>query len=252
MVVKPSELSVQKKLFNKLESIHTESFYINYQNYWNKNILDSVFHKRNSFVLDCGCGIGKMLTTLSQSYDRVYGLDLSADMIGANSKDKENVKLVRGDMQGMGFKDESFDLVICKGSLHHLAAPAEAIGEIHRILKKGGLFIISEPCRDNAIWRAIGCLYVNISKNFSSQHCVFNLSSLKEMLRQNSFEVQRICRFGFLGFPLCGIAHQFPLMKFIPFSDFFSRILISIDDIFVKLPLIKNFSWHIIIHSRKV
>lgn len=251
-MAKLNELDLHKNLVDKYEAIAKKQFYLVYQNYWNGIIFKSTPENRDSFVLDCGCGIGRMLRFLSHRYNHVYGVDVSVDMLKTVYKNKRNITVIASDAQGMGFKDKSFDMVICKGSLHHLNYPDKAIKEISRILKKDGFLIVSEPCRDNIIWRKMGLLYVKFSKRFSNHHRLFYSKTLKRMMAQNGFEIQKIRYLGFIAFPLCGIAHQFPIMKFIPFNCVFTKILIKIDEIFMKMPLVKEFYWHIIIYSRKI
>lgn len=254
---KSNELKIHKKLADKYKAISKESFYLVYQNYWNNILLEGVSKDCNSLVLDCGCGIGRMLNFLCHRYNYVYGMDLSKDMLKVAYQDQENIKrgnikLVISDMQQIGLKNESFDIVICKSSLHHLPEINKTIKEIYRILKKGGTLVISEPCRDNIIWRKIGLIYVKLSRRFSSHHRIFDSKALKEIMTQNGFKIKKIQHFGFIAFPLCAIAHLFPLMKFVLFNLFFAKILIKIDEKVIKIPLIKKFYWHIIIHSKKI
>jgi SAM-dependent methyltransferase len=47
--------------------------------------------------------------------------------------------------ENLPFNDSEFDLVIAKDSLHHFKDPLKGLGEIQRVLKSGGKFIVSEP-----------------------------------------------------------------------------------------------------------
>ena len=44
------------------------------------------------------------------------------------------------------FEDGSFDMVITRYALHHFPDISHSIGEVSRVLKKGGRFFISDPC----------------------------------------------------------------------------------------------------------
>jgi ubiquinone/menaquinone biosynthesis C-methylase UbiE len=249
---KDNELDVQKKLVNKYKAISKQEFYRLYQKYWDSVILAPLPKQGHISVLDCGCGTGKMLQTLLNIYNHVYGIDLCIDMLKVIEGYKEKVKVVTGNIQEMGFKNNTFDIVICKGSLHHLTNPEDAIKEIWRVLKKNGLFILSEPCRDNVFWHNVGVAYTKLSRNFSNHHHLFYSNLLKKIIMNNGFTIQRIQYFGFVGFPLCGIAYQLPIMKFIPFNYTLCKILIRLDKSFSKIPLLRRFNWHIIIHSKKI
>jgi ubiquinone/menaquinone biosynthesis C-methylase UbiE len=59
---------------------------------------------------------------------------------------------VAGVAQDIAFADASFDLALMLKSLHHvpLDAMAQALGEVARVLRPGGLLYVSEPVYDGA------------------------------------------------------------------------------------------------------
>ena len=58
-------------------------------------------------------------------------------------------KVVRGDATEIPLPSESFDVVTCQTVLMHLAQPADALREMLRILRPGGLLVCVEP---NNLW----------------------------------------------------------------------------------------------------
>jgi SAM-dependent methyltransferase len=60
------------------------------------------------------------------------------------------------DSQQLPYKINSFDIVIAKDSLHHFKDPYKSLNEIHRVLKPGGIFIVSEP-----YWSLLGRFIFN-------------------------------------------------------------------------------------------
>ncbi|HXG08813.1 MAG TPA: class I SAM-dependent methyltransferase [Gemmataceae bacterium] len=50
-----------------------------------------------------------------------------------------------GDIHHMPLADDSFDCVFCTGTLEHVSDPWQAVREIHRVLKPGGLVHIDVP-----------------------------------------------------------------------------------------------------------
>ena len=58
---------------------------------------------------------------------------------------EKNEPTIMGDSHILPFRDETFDLVISKDSLEHFYRPWDAIREVHRVIKRGGLFIIWVP-----------------------------------------------------------------------------------------------------------
>lgn len=79
-------------------------------------------------VLDLGCGDGRYRDLFVESGNRFIGLDISIDH--------------RPEIQGVGyslpFRDEVFDYIICDGVLEHVYDPFRVVGEVYRVLKKGG------------------------------------------------------------------------------------------------------------------
>jgi SAM-dependent methyltransferase len=52
----------------------------------------------------------------------------------------------------MPFKDESFDLVVCLGVLHHIADVTTVVKELYRCLSRGGCLLLREPIVSMGDW----------------------------------------------------------------------------------------------------
>ncbi len=250
--MKSAETEIQKNLAGRYRSLGRREFYLRYQDYWNSLLLENAPDNPEAPVLECGSGSGLLLSRLSRDYQRVFGLDLSSEMIKIARKTAPAAHLLAGHAQKMGLKNSVFDLVICKGSLHHLEEPAKALKEIHRILKPGGLLILSEPCRDNLLWRTLGRAATVLSSGFSGSHQVFESRELKMELKEAGFRVGYKRRFGLAGFALCAMAHHFPLMRFIPGNHLLSGLLIRLDEVLADRFPTRSLAWHIIIRAEKL
>jgi len=103
----------------------------------------------NSFakILDVGCGPTsyKFFKSLYKNY---VGLDwiVPADIIQDLNKNPR-----------LGFTDNYFDVIICTEVLEHLFYPDKVILELKRVLRTGGIAIISLP-NEQEIWQRIGML----------------------------------------------------------------------------------------------
>ena len=71
-------------------------------------------------VLDLGCGTGFFLAELDAKHPGAVGLDISHDMLRVSEQYIPGARLVTGDAERLPFQPGAFDVVFCKGSLHHV------------------------------------------------------------------------------------------------------------------------------------
>ncbi len=97
-------------------------------------------------LLDVGCGTGYLFELLlARRKAEYHGLDLSPEMLKvAESKFDGCVALVEGAADCLPYGDNSFDVVTCIQSFHHYPDPDKAMQEAFRVLKPGGLYILSD------------------------------------------------------------------------------------------------------------
>ncbi|HXV39113.1 MAG TPA: class I SAM-dependent methyltransferase [Nitrosopumilaceae archaeon] len=102
--------------------------------------------KEGNSVLDAGSGFGNMSKTalkLCNNNLQITLYDPLTPMLKNTKKFFEkSPDLASGVFEHMPFQDEKFDAVICGYSLRDAISLKTAISEIHRVLKKGGRFII--------------------------------------------------------------------------------------------------------------
>jgi ubiquinone/menaquinone biosynthesis C-methylase UbiE len=108
-------------------------------------------------ILDIGCGTGQFPELLFQSIPgaKVWGLDLVRGMLeGGNGRwmnYQNRVMPVQGDSEKLPFGDGTFDILTCANSFHHYPNQAQAIREMSRVLKPGGVLMLIDGYRD-ALW----------------------------------------------------------------------------------------------------
>jgi SAM-dependent methyltransferase len=96
-------------------------------------------------VLDAGCGTGALLERLSQDpEEEVYGVDFSRDAL-AFSRQRGQSRLVQGDLTALPFASDSFDLVTALDVVEHVERDVDALREICRVLRPGGVLLVSVP-----------------------------------------------------------------------------------------------------------
>ncbi|MCH7969330.1 MAG: class I SAM-dependent methyltransferase [Thaumarchaeota archaeon] len=97
-------------------------------------------------ILDAGSGFGNMSKTASKLCNENLSITLYdplVPMLKNTSKFfQSNLDLFCGVFEHIPFKDEQFDAVLCGYSLRDAINLRIAISEIHRVLRKGGRFVI--------------------------------------------------------------------------------------------------------------
>jgi SAM-dependent methyltransferase len=79
----------------------------------------------------------------------IVAYDLTMSMLKqverlASDKGVSNVITQQGDVHAMPFADGTFDLIVSRYSAHHWSNPTSALREIHRVLKPGRHFLLSD------------------------------------------------------------------------------------------------------------
>ena len=101
-------------------------------------------------VLDVGCGPGVMTEVVLERGGTFEGVDLSPEMVN-EAREKfghlPNVSFRVGNIEAIGAEDNSYDQLICMAVTEYLQTPDRALREIARVLKPGGIAIVTTPKR---------------------------------------------------------------------------------------------------------
>jgi len=119
-------------------------------------------------VIDLGCGTGAFTKRFREIYGNdknFFGLDISEKSISLATKLAPGVHFCTGDIEQCCFKDQSFDIVLFSGVLHHFTDFEPCLLEGYRILKNNGCVLSYDPNIKNPfMW-----LYRHPSSPFFSQ-----------------------------------------------------------------------------------
>ena len=110
-------------------------------------------------ILDAGSGFGNMSKTASKLCDDKISITLYDPLVpmlkNTGTFFEKTPDMSCGVFEHIPFKEEEFDAVLCGYSLRDAINLRIAISEIHRVLKKGGRFVIVDLGKpDNAFYRA--------------------------------------------------------------------------------------------------
>jgi len=94
-------------------------------------------------VLDVGCSGGFFLQELGEAFDR-YGIEIDKNAVEYARKNYSfGQNVINIDLMEAPFSNETFDLIIMRGTIEHLHAPNVAVKKVAQLLKKGGFFYIA-------------------------------------------------------------------------------------------------------------
>ncbi len=170
--------------------------------YFSKNpILKFIFRQRiidairlagdvsNKKIIDVGCGAGILSYNLAMNNGKVVGFDIhkgNLRKIRSIYNDYIYFYLINGNVIRIPFKSHSFDVLFALDVLEHIKDIDTVLAEIKRILKTGGLLVVSIP-NENALYK----LGRRIAR-FNAPSHVSNADELIYRLNSNFNQVKKI------------------------------------------------------------
>ena len=102
--------------------------------------------------LDIGSGRGTDVLRLAEEVGETgfaYGVDISDGMLKKAAKNAkklgvENVKFIKSSIEVIPLEDKSVNLIISNCTINHATDKKAVWSEIHRVLKNGGRFVVSD------------------------------------------------------------------------------------------------------------
>jgi 2-polyprenyl-3-methyl-5-hydroxy-6-metoxy-1,4-benzoquinol methylase len=136
--------------------------------YWGDaraEMMEIIGDVRGLSVLDYGCGSGQLGMYLAMQGAKVSGFDLSPNGVEvanwASSKYGLNCSFRALDAEEIDYPDDSFDLIVGFGVLHHVIKYPKAAAQMARVLKPGARAIFHETLWDNPL--------INFARRFTME-----------------------------------------------------------------------------------
>ena len=144
-------------------------------------------------VLDVGYNVSTLHWELKKKFD-VVGIDIYI------KKPEKNV--LKADAQALPFKQQSFDSVLAGELIEHLEKPESFIQESSRVLKKGGVIIITTPNVKSLVNR------VSKSYHAPAHISLFSKSELEALLEKYKLRIKMYTLFPYTAESSEGSKHK--------------------------------------------
>jgi ubiquinone/menaquinone biosynthesis C-methylase UbiE len=145
-------------------------------------------------VLEIGCGTGSTAIAHAPYVGHMRASDLSPRMIEiarekAKAEGVDNVTFEASSVEGLDVPDASIDVVMAHNILHLLDNWEQAIADIHRMLKPGGVFVSSTACIGDMMLPLRLIVPVGRFLRLFPLVKVFSVADLKARLEGAGFEI---------------------------------------------------------------
>ena len=177
-----------------------------YEDFWGQRYLDSLHklmldliaaeapHLNPAAILDVGCGTGRLLRRVAARWPaaQLIGIDPAQGMVEAAQKLTPAATFHQAPAEAVPLGDESVDLAVSAGSIHHWSDASVGVHEVARVLRGGGLFCLADIS-----------LPASLAKLFRSK--AKSRRATQDLLVQSGFRIGRQ-EGAFAGFVLVSVA----------------------------------------------
>ena len=136
-------------------------------------------------LLEVGCGNGVVSKYIAKNYgSSIVGIDVDPEQIELARKDTvgmPNIRFLEADATSLPFENDSFDIVLSFGVMHHIYNWLDALKEIGRVLRAKGYFVYADLIYPGWITR------MDRSSKISFGLVTVGLEDLNSFIKQNGF-----------------------------------------------------------------
>ncbi|MDP4090477.1 MAG: methyltransferase domain-containing protein [Bacillota bacterium] len=173
-------------------------------------LLNNIPLKRNSSVVDIGCGTGFPLLELAQRLGescRIFGIDPWEAAVSRAIRKKEqfrikNVEIIKGVGEDMPFSGEQIDMITSNLGINNFEDPDRILKECFRVIKPGGKLIFTTNLYGHfdefyLLFRAVlCCLKLEDEVSRLSKHIKkrYSMEAIEELVNRNGFLVKKVIR----------------------------------------------------------
>jgi len=143
-------------------------------------------HVERGRLLDLGCATGDFLEVMRDDGWEVVGIEPSP-FASQWARDRLGLDVRTGTLETVALPDESFDVVTMWNVIEHLPDPQASLERIHRLLRTGGVLVLSTPNMDSVDARFFGPYWIGYE--LPRHLYVFSRRTLTEMIERTGYRV---------------------------------------------------------------
>ncbi len=155
----------------------------------NLDFLNKVeLFKPGNKILEIGCGIGTIVSELSNQGHDITGIDISREAITYGLKKYGDIKLEVQAAEVLPYQDQSFDIALSFDLFEHIAQVDRHISEVFRVLCRGGYYLFQTPNKySNIIFETLSKKSLKWRQFHPSLH---SPAQLKRRMAKHGFEIR--------------------------------------------------------------
>ena len=165
-----------------------------------EKLIEMLTLKGGELVLDVATGTGRVARPLAKkmSGGKIVGVDQALAMLDVGHQHEDPIPHYdqsAGEADKLPFKTNTFDRAFVSFSLHHFGNPSGVVGEVLRVLKNGGRFVVLDPIIEEAKDAVDIALETKINQVFRRTHGdefrYHTASSIQRLLTKAGYRVPR-------------------------------------------------------------
>jgi len=183
-----------------------------------KSIIQNyVNNEKNKKILDLGCGDGANLRWLSSFSKDLWATDYNLLRLSRAEKNITKLgikaKFFLADIMSFPFKENSFDIIFFNHVIEHIESDLDALQNIYKITKKGGLVIVGTP--NEGVWSWKFAYWIEPRTRRITDHVNFyTAESFSKLATKAGFKVKQVEHLGW-GIPIWSLDSIIRKYKFV-------------------------------------
>ncbi len=187
-------MTTSTKFWDKIAEKYAKQPIADEAAYQKKLAVTRDYFRPDMEVLEIGCGTGSTAILHAPYVKHIRAIDFSANMIAiaqtkAEADRVQNVTFEQAAIEDLDVPSQSLDAVLGLSILHLLPNKEEAIAQVYRMLKPGGLFVTSTVCMGDTMSWFKPIAYIGRALGLLPFVQVLTAQELADSLTQARFEL---------------------------------------------------------------